>query len=88
MVIVSHRVPLPFLAPPLAPSGFSAIASNPIQAGETLYFLSATALLEDFSMMYPRSGKEPYTDGGRVTHRTERPDMRGGPDHDFSDTRD
>ena len=88
MVIVSRRVPLPFLALPLAPSGFSAIASNPIQAGETLYFLSPTALLEDFSMMYPGSGEESYTDGGRVKHRTECPDMRGGSDHDFSDTCD
>jgi hypothetical protein len=48
MVIVSRRVPFPFLAPPLAPSGFSAIASNPIQDGETPYFLSATAPTGEF----------------------------------------
>lgn len=43
MVIVSRRTLPPFLAPPLAPSVFSVLAPNPIQAGETLSFLSASA---------------------------------------------
>jgi len=43
MVIVSRRVFLPFLAPPLAPSVFAVLAPNPIQACDTLSFVSAAA---------------------------------------------
>jgi hypothetical protein len=44
MVTVSRGVLLLFLAPPLAPPVFSVLAPNPIQAGETPSFLSATAV--------------------------------------------
>ena len=43
MVTVSRQVLLPFLAPILVPAIFSALAPNPIQAGETPSFLLATA---------------------------------------------
>ena len=43
MVTVGRRVLLPFLAPILVPAVFSVLAPNPIQAGETLSFLPATA---------------------------------------------
>ena len=57
MVNVSRRVLLPFLAPPLAPSVFSVLAPNPIQAGETPYFLSATAPTGGFLHGVSRIGK-------------------------------
>ena len=48
MVIVSRRVFLPFLAPPLAPSVFAVLAPNPIQACDTLSFVSAAAPPTEF----------------------------------------
>jgi len=42
MVTVSRRVLLPLLALVLVPPGFSVLAPNPIQAGETPSFLLAT----------------------------------------------
>jgi hypothetical protein len=43
MVTISRRDFLPFLAPILAPTGFSVVAPNSIQAEETPSFLQATA---------------------------------------------
>ena len=57
MVIVSRRVPLPFLAPPLAPSVFFVIPPNPIQAGDSPSFLSATAPAGGFLHCLSRIGK-------------------------------
>jgi len=57
MVIVSHRVPFPFLAPPLAPSVFFVIPPNPIQAGDSPSFLSATAPAGGFLHCLSRIGK-------------------------------
>jgi hypothetical protein len=88
MVIVSHRVPFPFLAPPHAPPASLLLHRVPFRPVRLCIFYRPPRLLEDFSMMYPGSRGESYTDGGRAKNRTERPDMRGGPDHDFSDTRD
>lgn len=60
MVIVSRRVLLPFLAPPLAPSVFSVLTPNPIQACDTPSFLSATAPTGGFLQGVFRSGKRSH----------------------------
>jgi hypothetical protein len=46
MVTVSRRGLLPFLAPVLVPTACFMLASNPIPAGGTLFFLPATTPTE------------------------------------------
>lgn len=33
---------------------------------------------EEFGIVYPRSGREPYSEGGRTCNYSEHPSIRGG----------
>jgi hypothetical protein len=55
MVIVSHRVPFPFLPPPLAPPASLLLHRIPFRTVRLRIFYRPPRLLEDFSMMYPGS---------------------------------